>query len=124
MDFLSVVMTETTPRLKLPRASEATIDPRKLKEYALNPDHPRGRHKALRFREVLGITQDDWEYLRDQLLEKLPNGLVERIEPSFGGFQYSVTVYIDGLNGASYPVSTRWMVWGQERPWLSSVFLS
>ena len=55
--------------LTLPQADRAHIDARKLRDYALNPDHPKGRHKARVFQSALGVGRDDWEYLRDQILE-------------------------------------------------------
>ncbi len=35
------------------------IDPRKLTEYALNPDNPRGADKAVMFEHHLGFTRDN-----------------------------------------------------------------
>ena len=43
--------------------SHMTIDPRKLTEYALNPDNPVGRHKARVFEQALGFTKDNYEIL-------------------------------------------------------------
>jgi len=53
--------------LKLPNGDQATVDSRKLREYCLNPDHPRGRNKARVFASV-GIQQADAEELRTALL--------------------------------------------------------
>ena len=52
----------------LPHAERATLDLRKLADYCLNPEHPRGRHKARVFREALGIGRSDAIWLRDVLL--------------------------------------------------------
>jgi hypothetical protein len=41
----------------LPNSELAILDIRKIEDYCLNPLHPRGRHKAHLFRELLGITQ-------------------------------------------------------------------
>jgi len=32
--------------MKLPNGEESYIDERKIKDYCLNEDHPRGKHKA------------------------------------------------------------------------------
>jgi hypothetical protein len=56
----------------LPAAGDAYIDSDKLIRYGLSLDHPVGRHKATVFRLALGIERDDWEYLRDSILEQLP----------------------------------------------------
>ncbi len=44
----------------LPRAAGAVIPTHKLVEYALNPEHPRGQHKARVFQSALGIARSDW----------------------------------------------------------------
>jgi len=53
--------------LKLPNGDKAIVDSRKLRDYCLNPDHPRGRNKARVFASV-GIRQADGEELRSVLL--------------------------------------------------------
>ena len=57
--------------MQLPEADHAEIDLRKLREYCLNPAHPRGRHKARVFRAALGIGQDDAPWLRQTILDRL-----------------------------------------------------
>lgn len=54
--------------MKLPNAERAIVDIRKLREYALNPNHSRGRHKARVFSSALGLTQYNVAELRDELL--------------------------------------------------------
>ena len=49
--------------MKLPNGNRAIIDARKLQEYCLNTDHPRGRNKARVFASV-GIRQAQAEELR------------------------------------------------------------
>jgi hypothetical protein len=36
------------------------IDPRKLTEYALNPDNPVGKDKAIVFQNSLGFSKDNY----------------------------------------------------------------
>ena len=45
------------------------VDITKLREYCLNLQHPRGRHKARVFASALNLHQGDAEFLRTQLLE-------------------------------------------------------
>jgi hypothetical protein len=47
--------------------SRVVIDPRKLTDYALNPDNPVGRHKALVFERYLGFTRDNYKSLLQQM---------------------------------------------------------
>src|SRR5204862_5130674 len=54
--------------MKLPNAENSVVDIDKLRDYCLNPEHPRGRHKARVFASALGLTAADAEELRDALL--------------------------------------------------------
>ena len=53
---------------KLPNAENAIVEVRKLRDYSLSSDHPRGRHKARVFASALGLTADDAEEVRKALL--------------------------------------------------------
>lgn len=54
--------------MKLPNPREAVVEARKLRDYCLSPQHPRGRHKARVFASALGLTAEDAELLREVLL--------------------------------------------------------
>jgi hypothetical protein len=54
--------------LKLPNPENAVVETRKLRDYCLSPEHPRGRHKARVFASALGLTVDDSQELRRALL--------------------------------------------------------
>lgn len=43
------------------------MDNAKLRDYALNPAHSKGRHKARVFGSALGLTRNDSDWLRDKL---------------------------------------------------------
>lgn len=53
---------------KLPNPENAVVETRKLRDYYLSPEHPRGRHKARVFASALGLTVDDSQELRRALL--------------------------------------------------------
>ena len=55
--------------MTLPNAEQAVVDVRKLRDYCLNVDHPRGQHKARVFKSALGWTADEAEDVRRKLLE-------------------------------------------------------
>jgi hypothetical protein len=44
---------------RLPNGGRAELDVRKLTDYCLSPDHPRGRHKARVFWDALLLEQSD-----------------------------------------------------------------
>jgi hypothetical protein len=49
--------------MKLPNADRAIIPIEKLVGYCLNPEHPKGKHKARVFQAVLGITRENADRL-------------------------------------------------------------
>ncbi len=55
--------------MKLPNATRALVDIRKLRDYCLSPTHPKGRHKARVFAAALGLTADQAGELQSELLE-------------------------------------------------------
>lgn len=111
--------------LRLPRAGEAVVSPEKLRDYVLSPTHPIGRHKARVFMSALGIGQDDWRYLREQILELVDGAPVVTLSAQHPfGTIYSVVLVIEGLNGASHQVMTGWIVEEDEPPRLTSAYVN
>ena len=71
--------------MRLPNADHAAIDSEKLNDYCLNPDHPKGKHKARVFYEKLGLTRNDAELLRGLILEAiLTSDAVEQESTPYG----------------------------------------
>ncbi|MFA6240811.1 MAG: DUF6883 domain-containing protein [Candidatus Hydrogenedentales bacterium] len=54
--------------MKLPNPDKAVVDMRKLRDYCLNPQSPKGRDKARVFASVLGLNQNDADTLKEVLL--------------------------------------------------------
>jgi hypothetical protein len=69
--------------MKLPNAEAAVVDIVKLREYSLNPDHPKGKHKARVFLAALGIDENDAEQLREIILRAVLSAGSDR-ERAFG----------------------------------------
>jgi hypothetical protein len=59
--------------MKLPNGKASIVEIEKLRDYCLNLDHPRGRHKARVFLSVLGMTAAHCEELRAALIEAALN---------------------------------------------------
>ncbi|MGI8493942.1 MAG: DUF6883 domain-containing protein [Pyrinomonadaceae bacterium] len=55
--------------MRLPNGENAIVDIRKLTQYCLHVDNPRGSHKARVFAGTLGITIEAAAELREKLLE-------------------------------------------------------
>jgi hypothetical protein len=61
-------------KVKLPYGADAIVEIVKLRDYCLNPHHPRGRHKARVFLASLGLAQADAEFLRGALIQAAREG--------------------------------------------------
>jgi hypothetical protein len=109
----------------MPGASDAVIEERKLTEYVLNPQHEDGRHKARLFRELLGIGQQDWRYLADQIKRGLSTAeTLDRVRSESSGVKYHALLAVRGLNGAVKPVLTAWEVRPREAPRLTTAYVA
>ena|SRR5689334_2234680 len=75
----------------LPNGKLAIVDIRKLREYCLNPDSPRGHNKARVFATALGITRKDAAKLRVKLLEIARTGEAQLGELDTNGQRYTIT---------------------------------
>jgi hypothetical protein len=55
--------------MKLPNGEASIVEIEKIRDYCLNPVHPRGKHKARVFQSLLGLTAADSNELRAALLD-------------------------------------------------------
>lgn len=105
---------------RLPYADRATIDPRKLKDYALKPDAPGGKAKGF---AALGIYRDDWRYVYDLILERLPDASATDVDLTDPGQPaYTVRIPIEGRNGRNGVLVTGWAVDVGHAPWLTTCY--
>ena len=95
--------------MKLPRAGHAIVDPRKVRDYLLSPEHPVGRFKAAFF-TVPGYRRDQWQRLQQDLLELGRAGAVERSKKSAFGQKYKVRGILTGPTGVDADLVTVWIV--------------
>ena len=110
---------------KLPNCENAVADIKKFTEYCLDVDHDTGGPKAQAFRDVLGITLADAEFLRAVVLdaartmEAVPKGTNDY------GDKYEITFKMTGLNGNAAMVQTGWIVRaGEPGPWMTSCYIT
>jgi hypothetical protein len=91
-------------------ASAIYINPSKLVDYALNPDHSRGGHKARVFRAALGYTIDNYQLLLNQIEElALDSDATVTNEDQFGLY-LRVDLVISGVAGQTAAVRTGWII--------------
>ena len=94
----------------LPNVGNATINPKKLTGYALNPNHPVGGNKAKVFNSALGYNQSNADDLMKQIYKKLPNSEAVLGTADVYGQRYTVDIPITGPNGNTVNVRTAWII--------------
>ena len=95
--------------MRLPNPHLAIIDIRKLREYSLNPNHPRGAHKARVFASALGVTSEHIEFLRNEILQAAVNLDAVEVKRDRYGTHYVVDFEIRGPS-KSATVRACWLV--------------
>ena len=97
--------------MTLPGAAAAIVDPAKVRDYLLSPDHPIGHAKA-RFFTSLGFTHEHWPELRDALLRLAQTADAEPEPESPFGQKYILRGIIEGPGATERRavVETVWIV--------------
>ena len=75
--------------MKLPGRTDAVVSQRKIVEYLLSSDHPRGRYKAEFFR-MYGFDANEWTLFADALRNHAAVHDIKRVETSPFGTRYVV----------------------------------
>jgi hypothetical protein len=110
--------------MKLPNGERAVVDIAKLTDYCLNPEHPRGKHKARVFAAALGLTADRADDLRSALLEAAVAAEAVAGDQDQYGQRYVVDFTMEGVSG-SVLIRSTWIVRaGEEFPRLTSCFVA
>ena len=109
--------------MELPYGDRAIIDERKILDYSLSEVHDDGKHKARLFRELLGITLDNAELLRDALREAAATGEAASGKRDDYGQRYLIDFALQGPAGTA-TVRSAWIVLTDERlPRLVSCYI-
>jgi uncharacterized protein DUF6883 len=95
--------------MTLPNGEHAVVDIEKLRGYCLNPDHPRGRHKARVFAAVLGITAADAEMLQEALADAAASEEAQVTDQDEYGQRYVVDFIMEGNSGQAR-VRSAWII--------------
>ena len=109
--------------MKLPNGDRAIVDVRKIEEYCLSDEHDDGKHKALRFRELMGVTRDNSELLIGLLHQAAAQGEATPGKSDRYGRRYVVDFSLQGPAGTA-TVRSAWIVLaGQTVPRLVTCYV-
>jgi uncharacterized protein len=93
----------------LPNFERAVIPIQKLASYALNPEHPEGKHKARVFKSALEIERRHAGALAELIRASLPKAPAEREQTTEYGDLWTNWHAVIGLNGQSAIITAAWM---------------
>ena len=109
--------------MKLPNGQHAIVDDAKLLDYVLNPTHPVGRHHAVLFQKLVGITRDQYLILKNALLEGARDLEVQPGQPSEYGRKYEMRLQLDGPKGTKVVLAIWLIEAGDDRPRLVTCYV-
>lgn len=91
--------------------SEVIIDPRKLTDYALDLENPKGKDKALMFQRHLGYTKENYQILLDQINDLILDAEATPQSEDQFGTRYQVDLEIQGIEPQQIEtVRTGWLI--------------
>ena len=109
--------------MKLPGGHDAIVDLEKLRGDCLDPEHPRGKHKARVFRSALGLAVDHANLLREALLSAAEFADAEALGEDEFGSRYLLDFEFTGPSGTA-TVRSRWIIRrGEHRPRLTTCYV-
>ena len=109
--------------MKLPNPERAVVEIDKLRNYCLNPEHRRGRHKARVFAASLGLTSDNADDLRQALLAAVRDNDAMPGEDDGYGKRYVIDFFAKGPAGQA-TVRSSWIIRrGEDFPRLTSCYV-
>ncbi len=95
--------------MKLPRADQAIIDERKVRDYLLSPTHPIGHFKAVFFARV-GFGSESVAEFITAVRHHAASGEAKMVEASEYGQKYLISGILTGPNGTSLDVLSVWIL--------------
>ena len=95
--------------MKLPNAHRAIVEIAKVRDYCLDPIHPRGKHKARVFLASCGMTAQHAEQLREAFLRAAENLEAKPGQADDYGQRYTIELQVEGPTGAAR-VRSGWIV--------------
>src|SRR5690349_9476071 len=108
--------------MRMPRGDAGIVDQQKLTGYCLNPEHPRGKHKARVF-ATLGFTAHNADELRTALLRAAATADAQLAEADQFGQRYVIEFEIRGPRSAGL-VRSLWIIRrGETVPRLTSCYV-
>jgi hypothetical protein len=95
--------------MKIPNSDRAVIEPSKLIDYLLNPEHRKGGGKA-KLPKQFGYSQENWQQLEIDIRNFHLSADVDIIKETMYGVRYEISTYLLTPVGRSILVKTVWQI--------------
>ena len=109
--------------MKLPGGDNAIVDIQKLVGYCLDPEHPRGKHKARVFAQALGFTAANADQLRNALLAAAKHEDAEPTVSDAYGQRFVIEFKAIGPKGSGIVRSSWILRTGEATPRLTTCYV-
>ena len=109
--------------MKIPNAEDAVVEMQKLVDYCLDPDHPRGKHKARVFLSSCGLAAEHADELRVALLNAAQNLDAELGEQDDYRQRYVIDLEVKGSAGTAQVRGARIIRSGEDFPRFVSCYV-
>lgn len=108
----------------LPNFRKAVLPVEKFTRYALNPDHPSGKDKAIAFQKALGYNINNADELISNIYKSLSRYPAKIKAETPYGQPFEVVMRLEGPNGKTARVKTGWIILkGEKIPKLTSAYI-
>ncbi len=111
------------PERALPGADKASAADAKFTGYFFNPENPKGLAKGRAFSSHLGYNVENWQIMRDEILEAAKMYPVTYRSSSIYGKLYSQLVILQGVNNKPANVLLGWIVKPDGSTWLTTAHM-
>ena len=111
------------PERALPGADKASAADAKFTGYFFNPENPKGLAKGHAFSSHLGYNVENWQIMRDEILEAAKMYPVTYRSSSIYGKLYSQLVILQGVNNKPANVLLGWIVKPDGSTWLTTAHM-
>lgn len=111
------------PERALPGADKASAADAKFTGYFFNPENPKGLAKGRAFSSHLGYNVENWQIMRDEILEAAKMYPVTYRSSSIYGKLYSQLVILQGVNNKPANVLLGWVVKPDGSTWLTTAHM-
>jgi len=99
--------------MKIPNSENAIVQIEKIRDYCLNEEHPRGKHKARVFKARLGLERKHADMVKTIILDLIKKNEAKKTSKDEFGVRYCSDLEIK-INNKRAVIRTFWIIRTEE----------